>query len=570
MTTESLIIELDAKTGKLQAELKRTEERLNGLEDQTKKNDSALGGLTKTAKGVGDAFAATATAITFVATALTTMVTFAAKGEQELQLLASQAKLTTGEFEALAFATKQYGINAEQIADISKDVSDKLGEFSATGAGAFQDFVDVMGLTQEQGKRLAKEFQNLSSDQVIGQMVHMMEDAGATGNEMTFVLESMGNDLSRLIPLFEDNSKALDEMTTSYRKANDQLAITDEEAKDLKDAATAFDLTMDTLGNSAKLIASTLAPAVKDFFEYMIENVPRVTLAVNHFLESLEEGTEAQISSQMADIVEQIRQLEKDASLMEERDFNWGFGSDAENAEKLRAKVVELREEYNGLMADLAELRTGSEPIELAITPKIVTPGSDEEVSIVEQNKNDLSAMLVDYEEYANARLQAEADFAKEQATLARESAKATRDAERQKESAMNAGLSAARGINSALLEDNKAVGAGIIVADTAIGVQKALAQGGMFGWAQAAAIAASGVAQLANLNGASRGGGNVDSGAAPVATVDTNQAESGTIDLNNADVSGQNFTIRIEGGGDEITEAIARNMSVMQIEGNL
>ena len=44
-------------------------------------------------------------------------------------------------------------INAEQIADISKDIADKLGEFSAAGTGVFQDYADVMKLTKEQLKQ---------------------------------------------------------------------------------------------------------------------------------------------------------------------------------------------------------------------------------------------------------------------------------------------------------------------------------------------------------------------------------------------------------------------------------
>jgi hypothetical protein len=92
-----------------------------------------------------------------------------------------------------------------------------------------------------------------------------------------------------------------------------------------------------------------------------------------------------------------------------------------------------------------------------------------------------------------------------------------------------------------------------------------------MFGWAAAGAIAASGVAQLASLNSASRGSGSISNAAAPPVQ-QTIPDQPDTIDISNSDLSGQNqaFTIRIEGGGDEVTEAIAKNMKVMQIGGEL
>ena len=207
--SESLIVELDARTAKLDAGLKKTDKHLEELETQTGKNDKALAAMSKTASAVGSALTVTATAGLALATALTAVVLKSAASQKELTLLSRQAKLSTEDFEALSFATKQYGINAEQIADISKDISDKLGEFSKVGTGAFKDFADIVGLTKEQAMEAAKEFENMSSDQVIGEMVRQMEEAGASSNQMTFALESMGNDLSRLIPLFTDSSKEL-------------------------------------------------------------------------------------------------------------------------------------------------------------------------------------------------------------------------------------------------------------------------------------------------------------------------------------------------------------------------
>ena len=129
MSTEAIIVELDAKTNALDAALKSTNAKLDKLDKQTKKNDKSFAKLTKVASGVGKAVSTVAVAGLALATALTAVILKSSASQRELGLLSRQAKLSTTEFEALAFATKQYGINAEQIADISKDLSDKLGEF---------------------------------------------------------------------------------------------------------------------------------------------------------------------------------------------------------------------------------------------------------------------------------------------------------------------------------------------------------------------------------------------------------------------------------------------------------
>ena len=81
------------------------------------------------------------------------MVLASARNRKELELLSKQAKVSTEDFQALAFSTSQFGINADQIADISKDIADKVGEFSAAGTGAFQDYADVIKLTKEEAQQ---------------------------------------------------------------------------------------------------------------------------------------------------------------------------------------------------------------------------------------------------------------------------------------------------------------------------------------------------------------------------------------------------------------------------------
>ena len=314
MATEELIVLLDAQTQKLDAKLRATEKRLDDFEGSTGKADKSLLSLSDTTKAVGAGLLKVATVVLAVNAAVTAMVLSSASGRKELELLAKQAKVSTKDFQALAFSTLQYGINAEQIADISKDIADKVGEFSAAGTGAFQDYADVIKLTKEEAQQAAIGFQGLSSQEVLGKMVSEMEKAGATGDQMTFVLESMGNDLSRLQPLFSNNSKELNTLKERFKSVNEQLQITGSQAEQLKEVSTSYQLMTAQLGNAATAISATLAPVMDDFFNDVINVVPEATQTIidfaNSFLDAENISSQAGVLKEITDSQAELVNLE--------------------------------------------------------------------------------------------------------------------------------------------------------------------------------------------------------------------------------------------------------------------
>ncbi len=361
MATESLIVELDAKTQKLDAKLKATDDRLKDLEQSTRNADITLAKMAKSAVKVG-------TALLAAASAVSAFVIANAKSVKELELLSRQTKLTVEDFKSLSFATKQYGINADQIADISKDLSDKLGEFSKVGTGAFQDFVDVVGLTKEEGQQLARFFENLSSEQVLGKMVSMMEQSGASANQMTFVMESMGNESSRLIPLFKNQSAELDKLRGQYDKINESMEITEEQQKALTELSTDWDLLTTALGNSATAISATLAPVLNDFINDVIKIVPNATQAIidlfNTFKSAENINSIDAIDRQIASLNEQIEKVPESVKKAKMTGGGLlGFSSESlaeaqgrdpvqERVDKLKERIKELQEQRERLESE--------------------------------------------------------------------------------------------------------------------------------------------------------------------------------------------------------------------------
>ena len=342
MATEELIVLLDAKTQKLDAKLRATEKRLDDFEGSTGKADKSLLRLSDTAKAVGTGLLKVATVVLAVNAAISAMVLASASNRKELELLSKQAKVSTEDFQALAFSTSQFGINAEQIADISKDIADKVGEFSAAGTGAFQDYADVIKLTKEEAQQAAIEFQGLSSQEVLGKMVSEMEKAGATGDQMTFVLESMGNDLSRLQPLFANNSKELNTLKERFKSVNEELQITGSQAEQLKEVSTSYELMTTQLGNAATAISANLAPVMDDFFNDVISVVPQATQTVidfiNSFLDAENITTQSAVLKELENSRVRIIELQKEAAKIEA--VNTSFMKDSGASQQQQLKTL--------------------------------------------------------------------------------------------------------------------------------------------------------------------------------------------------------------------------------------
>ena len=636
---EKLIVELDAKVDGYIRDMEKSKQKNEGFGKSSLKMGNAVVAAGKVATA----------AIVGIGAALTAMIVTASKSQQELEAMARQAKTSTGEFESLAFATKQYGVEAENIADISKDISDRLGEFAAAGTGTFQDFADVMGMSTEAAQALAVEWQNLSSDQVIGNMVSMMEEAGATGNEMTFVLESMGNDLSKLAPLFADNSAKLLEMRKRYDEVNGSLQITQNQALALREAATTFDLMTSSIGKAGTAISATLAPVFDDFFNDVIKVVPDATQVIvdfiNSFLDAENITSIVAVEKEMIASKERILELEKSISSEQGSGGRSGRGqrvsldNEQERLEKLEQQLEVLKEQKKemedaqriqggqiggatgggggdggvGSPADIERIKArleafeDSEKTQLELLEErfrkeselIANNIKDHEVKqemlkeldeeyleskrelalsekerLEEERDADIDEQralyegeLISYQEFLKRKKKIDDSFRKAEETL--DKIKVKKDGVSAKQ-----GIAVAKAANRELFEDNKAVNAGLIVADTAATIMSEYKTGG---WAGAALAAVTGALQLAANESASVGGGSVATPGSGGATI-TNQQSDFVPETSSLDVVDQDFDIGTrdikitisDESGKTFVETIGQELEVARNEGRV
>lgn len=177
----------------------------------------------------------------------------------EIQRLSQIANTSTQDFQRMAVGAEALGFAHDKLADILKDVNDKVGEFVQTGGGPLIDFFEniapKVGVT-------AEAFKNLSGADALGLYVKSLQEAGLTQQEMTFYMEALGNDSTALLPLLQDNAQALNAMADAAEAVG--VVISDETLL----AANQLDAEMDLLKQQADGLTnqfmSGFVPSLRD------------------------------------------------------------------------------------------------------------------------------------------------------------------------------------------------------------------------------------------------------------------------------------------------------------------
>ncbi|MBU9699353.1 phage tail tape measure protein [Rhodobacteraceae bacterium HSP-20] len=210
--------------------------------------------LAAFARRAGIAMAAAASAAT---AGLGIIVRNAAQSADQIRQFAQVANATPESFQRWAAGARTVGVEQEKLADILKDVNDRVGDFLQTGGGPMKDFFEQIaprvGVT-------AEEFARLSGPEALQLYVTSLEKAGLSQQEMTFYLEAMASDATRLLPLLRDGGA---EMTRFGDQARSVGAILDGEAlsslRQTQIALGSLGMVFDGIRNQ---IAVAVAPAV--------------------------------------------------------------------------------------------------------------------------------------------------------------------------------------------------------------------------------------------------------------------------------------------------------------------
>ena len=270
---------------------------------------------------------------------------------REIENLSRLAGQSTEEFQAAAYATEQYGISMEKFGDISRDVSDKLGDFTATGGGEFKDFFEQVapevGLT-------AEELQHLSGPDVLLAVKQAMDDANVPMKEQIFYLESIANDASLLIPLLEDSGQKYHELTAEARDLN--IVLSEQDISNLSEMNKELTRVSRTLQSSF----ATAVVGASEQIQWLTELIADAVVYWGAFFDSFrdEPKTVEGLNNKLVDLNEELKSLNTQIA----QPASYWQGDDAiqmteEETEAIRDALRKRREVVEKEIAAIQQLK---------------------------------------------------------------------------------------------------------------------------------------------------------------------------------------------------------------------
>ncbi|ENO4053938.1 phage tail tape measure protein [Klebsiella pneumoniae] len=191
----TLTIDLIAKVGGFVQGMDKAERSSQKWRDQVKKDAKEV---SSSIIAVG---AAAATAAVGIGAAGLTIVKNTAQQVTEADRWAKSLKMSTQDLLSWQYAAEQAGLTGDNIADIFKDINDKVGDAVLNKSGEAAQALDTLGLSAQ---KLAQQSPDKQLMAISEALQKIPTQAGKTN-----ILESLGNDLSKMLPLFDNNNEKL-------------------------------------------------------------------------------------------------------------------------------------------------------------------------------------------------------------------------------------------------------------------------------------------------------------------------------------------------------------------------
>lgn len=197
-------------------------------------------------------------------------VALAVKGQlnaaEQIGRQAQVAGTSAEQFQRFAAGARSVGIEGDKLADILKDMNDRVGDFLSTGGGPMADFFEniapKVGVTAEQ-------FRGLSGADALQLYVSSLEAANLSQAEMAFYMEALASDATALIPLLQNNGAEMNRLADAAERAGSVIS------GETIEAAASFNQSLRTLGDVvsgvAVQITAELAPALARVGEFVAE-----------------------------------------------------------------------------------------------------------------------------------------------------------------------------------------------------------------------------------------------------------------------------------------------------------
>ncbi|HFE8682148.1 TPA: phage tail tape measure protein [Citrobacter farmeri] len=159
---------------------------------------------------------------------------------------AKSLNMSTQSLLAWQYAAQKAGVSGDQMADIFKDIGDKIGDAVLNKSGEAVDALDALGISAKKLSGESPDKQLLAISDALSKI--------KTNAEKTTILESLGNDLSKLLPLLDQGGEKLQK----YLKAAKDFGVApdDSDIESLVKVNSIFE-DMETQVNGVKIELAT-------------------------------------------------------------------------------------------------------------------------------------------------------------------------------------------------------------------------------------------------------------------------------------------------------------------------
>ncbi len=202
---------------------------------------------------------------------------------KETTAYANALNMSTQEMQAWQHAAGTVNIEGEKMADIMKDVSERTGDALANNAGEALEVMERMNLS-------AAEMATLSPDQ---QLLKIAEGLGNVGTqaEKVQILESLGSDLSLMLPLLDNNAEKLNELRDEAIATG--VAMNDIDAAKMQ----AANESMSRAQSIAMGVGQTIAIQLSPYIEAIATQFAEAAAANNGFKDQVIGGTKSVVKA---------------------------------------------------------------------------------------------------------------------------------------------------------------------------------------------------------------------------------------------------------------------------------
>lgn len=258
-------------------------------------------------------------------------------------IMSDNVNASVKELTSWQYAGEKVNIEADKMADIFKDIQDKIGDFAITGGGGAADMFEKLNLD-------IKEFVGLSAPDQLLKIGQALEQVG-TKSEKIFYLEALAGDASRLLPLLENNGEELRRLQAEAEEFG--VSFNELDARRLEEANRAIERTGDLIKGVGIKITKQLAPyivAASNEFVGMAKDATKGNEWIMDSIESVGSGIGV-----MADGIRGVNVLWEGAKVA-----GLGFGAAVTGAVNLVLKHVAhmgnmMKESYFGVMIPILE-----------------------------------------------------------------------------------------------------------------------------------------------------------------------------------------------------------------------